>query len=339
MAKHQKIQSLALAVAGAALVVACSDGKPAATGASMDAPAAASASREADANTPPQIGSVSLQPSDPQPGTLLVAHAQASDADGDPVKVRFEWRAGDSVIAGAGEGSLVVPQLPRGTELSVVAVAHDGRAESEPATAKVRIGNQKPVVAKVRFDPADGVKPGDTVIAVAEGEDADGDELEFHYEWRVGDQVVGSDRERFDTTKLKRGDPLTVRVTASDGEDESATVEGPNLVLGNRAPAVVSLPPATMNADGVFRYGVEVKDPDGDRNLRFRLEHAPEGARIDPLLGAIDWKPTAKQQGKHAIQVVVSDGHGGETSQTFEVEVKEVVVKAGIEAPPAKAAP
>jgi hypothetical protein len=331
--------ALAIVLAGAGLVAGCGDEKPTSTGASMDAPASASAVRKGGVNTAPRLASVSLEPSHPQPGTLVQARAEASDADGDPVNVRFEWRADGRVIAGAHEGSLVVPQLRKGSELSVVAVASDGRAASEPATAKVRIDNQPPVVAKVRFEPAEAVKPGDIVIAVAEGDDPDGDELSFHYEWRVGDQVVGTDRERFDTAKLKRGDPLTVRVTASDGEDESAPVEGPNLVLGNSAPTIVSLPPATMNADGVFRYAVEVKDPDGDHNLRFRLAQAPEGAKVDPLLGEITWKPTVKQQGKHAIEVAVSDGHGGETSQAFEVEVKEVGGNAAAEAPPAKAAP
>jgi hypothetical protein len=340
MANHRKIQLLAITVAGAALVVGCSDERPASTGASMDAPAAAGATRTVDGNGAPRIVSVTLEPSDPQPGTLVQAHAEVRDPDGDPVNVRYEWRAGDSMIGGEHEASLVVPaQLQRGAELSVVATASDGRAKSEPATATARIANQAPIVRSVRFDPADGVKPGDTVIAVAEGEDADGDEISYRYEWRVGDKKVGIDSPRLDTAKLKRGDPLTVRVTASDGDDESNPVEGPNLVLGNRAPVIVSLPPATMSADGAFHYTLEVKDPDDDRNLRFRLGQAPEGARIDPLLGEITWKPTVKQQGKHPIEAIVSDGHDGETKQTFEVEVKEVVVKADAAAPPAKPAP
>ena len=91
-----------------------------------------------------------------------------------------------------------------------------------------------------------------------------------------------------------------------------------------------------MGTDGVYRYAVEVADPDGDTNLRFKLTKAPEGARVDPVLGEITWQPTFAQTGTHAIEVVVSDGKGGEASQRFEVSVKEVGGDAAAKpAPPA----
>ncbi len=325
---------LALAIAGAGLVIGCSDEKPEATGASMNAPAGAATARKADANTAPQLTGVTLEPSRPQPGTLVQARASASDPEGDPVKIRFEWRADGNVLAGARDGSLVVPDLRKGSELSVTAIASDGRTDSDPVGAKVRIGNQKPTVMSARFEPADAVKPGDTVVAIADGSDPDGDQIDFHYEWSVGDRKEGGDRDRFDTKDLKRGDHLTVRVTASDGEDESTPILGPNLVLGNTAPTITSLPPPGMGSDGVYHYSVEVSDPDGDRNLRFRLENAPDGTKVDPLLGEITWKPTAAQAGTHPIQVVVTDGRGGEAKQTFEVSVREVIEKNDSSAPP-----
>ena len=96
-----------------------------------------------------------------------------------------------------------------------------------------------------------------------------------------------------------------------------------------------------MGADGVYHYGVEASDPDGDRNLRFRLAKAPEGAQVDPLLGEITWKPSLSQAGVHPIEVVVSDGRGGEAKQTFEVTVRAVVQKSDATAttPPASPAP
>jgi hypothetical protein len=304
------------------------------------APGSATARRVTTNNTAPRISSVSLQPSGPQPGTTVQASAEASDADGDTLRVRYEWHVAGGRIAGGQDGSLLVPeQLRKGEVLIVSAIASDGRAESEPATADVRIGNRQPAVTGVRFEPTDGVKPGETVVAVADGEDPDGDNIDFHYEWRVGEAVQSGDRERFDTSKLKRGDRLTVRVTASDGEDESTPFESQYLELGNSAPAIVSLPSAGMGADGVYHYGVEASDPDGDRNLRYRLARGPEGASVDPLVGEITWKPNRTQAGVHPIEVIVSDGRGGETKQTFEVTVREVVEKADASATPPPASP
>jgi hypothetical protein len=337
--RHTKV--IALAVAGGAWLCGCgSESTQAPSGASMAAAAGTATARPASsANGAPQISSVTLEPTDPQPGTVVRALAHASDPDGDSVQIRYEWRIAGSRVAGGRDGSLVVPELPKGENLVVDAIASDGRAESEAASAQVRVGNRPPAVTDVRFDPSDDLKPGQTLIAVAEGTDPDDDQIDFRYEWRVGNTVQRETGERFDTAELKRGDRISVRVVATDGDDDSQPVESRFIALGNSAPKVVSLPPSTMSADGVFVYGVETEDPDGDRNLRFRLGTAPEGARVDPLLGEVTWKPTLEQQGKHPIEVIVSDGHGGETNQVFEVEVKEVIVKAGIDTPPAKRAP
>ncbi|MCX5738665.1 MAG: Ig domain-containing protein, partial [Proteobacteria bacterium] len=124
------------------------------------------------------------------------------------------------------------------------------------------------------------------------------------------------------------------------GDDESTPVESGYLELGNSAPSIVSQPTPGMGADGVYHYAVEASDPDGDRNLRYRLGKAPQGATVDPLLGEITWKPSLAQAGIHPIEVVVSDGRGGETKQTFEVTVREVVEKTDASAtPPPPAAP
>ncbi len=329
----QKKMALLLAVAGGVCLAACSESTPAPTGATMAAAPGSAVARPAKTNVAPEISSVSLQPSQPQPGTVVVARAEASDPDGDTVRIRYTWRADGGRVAGGGDGSLTVPELRKGSLLIVEAVASDGRNDSEAATANVHVGNRAPAVTSVRFEPTDGIKAGETVVAVAEGEDADDDPIDFHYEWRVGDTVQRSDSERFDTTALKRGDRLTVRVTASDGDDESQPLESQYLVLGNSAPTIVSEPAPGMGGDGVYHYAVEASDPDGDRNLRFKLTKAPEGAKVDPVVGEITWKPSLAQAGTHPIEVVVSDGRGGEAKQLFEVSVREVVEAAA--APPA----
>jgi hypothetical protein len=189
------------------------------------------------------------------------------------------------------------------------------------------------------MEPASGLRAGDVVVAVVDAADPDGGPVDVSVQWFVNGRIVerDGDGERFDTSGLRRGDQVAFRAVASDGDDESESASTPSQLVNNTAPAIVSQPPPGMAGDGVYRYAVEARDPDGDRALRFRLVAGPEGASIDPLLGELRWQPSFRQAGTHAIEVAVSDGHGGEATQRFEVTVREVA-EAGA-APPAEAAP
>jgi len=135
----QNWSALALTLAGGVWLAACGESTPTPTGAAMAAAPGSATARRVPTNMRPQISSVSLQPSRPQPGTLVQARAEADDADGDTVRVRYEWHAAGGHVAGGQDGSLLVPeQLRKGAVLVVSAIASDGRAESEPATAAIR---------------------------------------------------------------------------------------------------------------------------------------------------------------------------------------------------------
>ena len=89
--------------------------------------------------------------------------------------------------------------------------------------------------------------------------------------------------------------------------------------------------PGSFSPDGVFRYTLEAKDPDGDRSIRFRIVSGPPGMSVDPILGEVSWRPDASHVGKHEVIVGAADSHGGEGQQLFELEVRE----SGGESPPA----
>jgi len=335
MRRH--IVHAALAAAGALAFAACGDEPMAASGRSMSAPAAPPAAASSRPNAPPRVTSLTIEPDDPRPGQVVQAHVSVADPDSDATTVRFTWRLNGELVAAHGP-SLALPGVARDAKIEVEAVANDGRAESQPATATARVANSAPVVTDVHFDRANEIRAGDDVVAVVTAEDPDHDKIDFHYQWTVNGHVVDNDTEnRLKTTDLKRGDTIGVRVVATDGEDESEGFEPQTLVLGNAAPQITSTPPPRMGDDGVYRYTVEASDPDRDRALRFSLGDAPEGAKIDPISGDLTWKPSFAQAGTHPIEVVVNDGHGGEAKQHFEVVVKEV--KANGASDPASAQP
>jgi hypothetical protein len=316
-----------------ALLAACGGDSAAPTGRSLDAPAAA---RRHGANAPPRIERVALEPLAPLAGSLLEARVEAFDPDGDAVRPRYAWTV-DGRRASARGAVLAVPDVPKGTPIELEVVVGDGRAESEPARVAVRVGNRAPVLVHVRLEPETGVQPGQELVARAAGRDPDGDPLRYRFEWRVNGEAVGGDGDRLATAGLRRGDRISVRVAVSDGEAWSAPLESAVVSVGNRAPEITSRPPRPAS-DGVLRYTVAARDPDGDRELRFALVEAPEGAAIDARLGRLVWRAKPAQLGTHPIEVAVDDGHGGRATQRFDVTVRAVEpsvppVPAGI-APP-----
>jgi hypothetical protein len=333
-------RALVATAGGACLVLGCGDEGAAPSGRSMSAPVEVQQQAAADGpNTAPVLSSVSLAPSDPLPGQTLVAHAAVSDPDGDATQLGYRWKVDGALVTDATGPRLQLGDVAKDTLVEVEVIASDGRAESEARSATSRVGNRPPVISNIRLDPGDGFRAGETIVAVVDAADPDGDPIELSHQWFVNGQAVERDgtEPRFDTKGLERGDLVAVQVVAEDEDDESDPVTTPSLRVGNTAPEITSLPPAGVSEDGVYAYAVEAKDADGDRSLRYALATAPEGARIDPLLGELRWTPSFAQAGTHAIEVVVSDGQGGETKQRFEVTVRAVTETA--EAPPAAPAP
>jgi hypothetical protein len=159
------------------------------------------------------------------------------------------------------------------------------------------------------------------VVATVAARDPDGDPLEFRYEWSVNDRPLPEEGDTLRTDRLRRGDAIRVRVVASDGTDESVPIPSGVVHVGNAHPEILS-GPSGVSSDGSFRYAVQARDPDGDRNLRFELRKGPEGMKVNRIDGEVTWQATAKQAGAHAVEIVVEDSEGAQTVQAFELVVR-----------------
>jgi hypothetical protein len=85
--------------------------------------------------------------------------------------------------------------------------------------------------------------------------------------------------------------------------------------VANAPPEIVSQPPQQV-VEGTFEYRLEVRDADGD-DLSVSLAKAPEGMRLDADSGTLTWQVKPWTRGNFAVSVLVEDGHGGEASQAF----------------------
>lgn len=278
------------------------------------------------ANTAPTIERISLEPAKPSPGEALRVVAQVSDAEGDPVKLTYEWLLRGKPV-GSGIAKLMLTDALRGDRVEVVVVASDGRADSAPASTSVTLQNQPPTVERLGIGPSLGITAGEPVEVSPEARDGEDDALEFSYTWLVnGRRVSAPDVATFDSKGLVTGDVIRVEVRANDGEDESEPFESPEIRVINRPPHVVSKP--GPSSGGGFAYEVVAEDPDGDAPLHFELEDAPAGMTIGAHSGRIHWQPRTGQAGQHEIRVIVDDLRGGRVAHVFDVDV-------GGSAPPA----
>ena len=162
------------------------------------------------------------------------------------------------LIAAAGCGSDEVPRHEPGP-----AIAPPGEVVRE---ARAGAANEAPRIASVRFDPAEP-GAGVSVRALVEAADPDGDGIRLGYAWSVGDANVAVQGAMLEVpATARRGTPIEVRVTASDGHAASEVAVA-STVVGNREPRISGLvirPAGHITASGPITAVATASDPDGD---------------------------------------------------------------------------
>jgi len=171
--------------------------------------------------------------------------------------------------------------------------------------------NAAPVIRRVRLDPPDPAS-GETVAAVVEAEDRDGDPVSLDYEWRVKGRVAGGNEPRLLLLGASRRDLVEVVVTPSDGERRGEPVRAETRVR-NRAPelqAVQIEPSGTITGSDDIVLRPRARDVDGDE-LMFEYRWTVNGRSLDhggPVL------ETDRLQRGDVVQVTVTANDGDETS-------------------------
>jgi hypothetical protein len=136
------------------------------------------------------------------------------------------------------------------------------------------------------------------------------------YEWRVNGKSICEERQC--VPSLKRGDVLTVKVTAFDDEEYSLPV-----VMKRE---IVNMPPLFEDQEGarfegnIFMSQIKAIDPDGDP-LSYSLKHGPDSMTIDSSTGLITWEIPQGFQGIADASVVVSDDHNGTAQYDYKVTI------------------
>jgi hypothetical protein len=138
-------------------------------------------------------------------------------------------------------------------------------AQAAPEAGEAEVGNRPPVIRRVELDPGEPA-PGDRVRAVVDASDPDGDAVQLAYVWRFGGKTLRSDGASVEMPVGMRGARLEVRVTASDGHAQSASMQA----AASKANERPRLTEVMLEPDGEVPRGSPVVvsaragDPDGD---------------------------------------------------------------------------
>jgi RHS repeat-associated protein len=265
-------------------------------------------------------------------GDLLTLDGSASrDPDGQPLS-----HAWSLITKPAGsQAALQNPTAPQCTLTPDVAgdyvaqlIVSDGSLDSLPATARITAtspgtANQAPQITST---PVTAAQVGQIYQYAVQAADPDSDTLGFGLASTPPGPAIDPASGLIQWTPASAGS-FAVTVTVSDGQggeaSQSFTIEvtdvpGP----GNQAPQISSSPLTNVAVGQAYQYAIQASDPDGG-TLSYALTAAPAGMDIDPASGQITWTPASA--GDVAVTVTVSDGQGGETSQSFTVTVLAAV--------------
>ena len=103
-------------------------------------------------NAKPRVEDVRVQPSHPVPGERLTVSVKASDPDGDPIELLYQWRVDGRRLEENGS-SFHVGDLRKGSVIEVTVIARDGREQSLPFRSSARVANRPPVLQGVVIEP------------------------------------------------------------------------------------------------------------------------------------------------------------------------------------------
>ena len=172
-------------------------------------------------------------------------------------------------------------------------------------------------VVPAPFDVTTGVK----VIPVVENLDAN---IEFEYRWFVnGEEDFFEKSNHYPGAQLKRGDLLAVEITpvTSTGQRLQPYTTSA-METGNARPEIAEDMSEELT-EKMYSYQVVATDPDDDK-LTYKLETAPEGMKVNPGTGLIEWPFDLLPEGVFPVRIVVEDGFGGRVVQEFELIFSQI---------------
>jgi len=180
--------------------------------------------------------------------------------------------------------------------------------------------NNPPEIISMKLSPLSPVR-GDRIETEIVTNDADSDIVTVTFQWgKNGGTLPGSsDSLYIDPSEFERGDKIYITATPFDGKQKGTPITLVTYIF-NSPPQIKSSIEDSKFEGNNFIYQLNAEDPDGDP-LTYSLKVAPEDMTIDSSTGLVKWNVPQGFKGKPPVTVSVDDGHGGNSSMSFFVEI------------------
>ena len=273
-------------------------------------------------NRAPVLSSPTIQPSNPRSDQALSVSFTAYDPDHDPLKLEVAWYRNGARTQRGESQTLSASAITRRDEIHAIVYVSDSKITVSEITPTVQVRNQVPRIDSLELLPEQATAK-DELLALPKATDSDNDTLEFSYSWSVnGVTLRNASGAHLEPGRVRRGDTVIASVVASDGFGESGRVQSPPARIENSAPRITSKPTYNLSGQNLYSYQVTAEDPDGDRPLRHQLIESPPGMTIGLVSGLVSWSVPDDANGKYPVELSVRDSHGGESRQSYVLELR-----------------
>jgi hypothetical protein len=279
---------------------------------------------ESAVNNPPNIVTMTADPTIANPGGSSFINVTANDLDSDPLTYFYNVTGGS--ISGSGANVTWNAPLTPGV-YNITAWVSDGKASSgtETVNVTVKAANNAPVIDNLTADKFT-VGPGGESNLTVTAHDDDGDTLTYFYN-TTGGYISGTGAAVKWTGPEING---TYKITAwvSDGLLLSGNLSINITVTGgtqfNAAPVVtnISAVPAVVEPSGVSNITVVASDADGD-NLTYHYEVT--GGSITGSGPNVTWTAPAAV-GKYTVTAWVNDSFENSNKKSVNITVRLIAL-------------
>lgn len=191
-------------------------------------------------NSPPEVTTLSLSPSNPYTNDTLTASVAASDAEGDTITLAYAWTVNGTLVSTG--TSLPGSDFVKHDVVELTVTASDADGPGTPASASVTILNTPPTAPIVRFDPTEPIE-GDALLCEvdAPSTDADGDAIDYTMSWTVdgaaypaggdvGPSTVSWTDDEASASDTHAPELFACTVTPNDGDDDGPSASASVLI-------------------------------------------------------------------------------------------------------------
>ncbi|WP_408901210.1 putative Ig domain-containing protein [Photobacterium piscicola] len=256
-----------------------------------------------------------------QLGETFTYQVLVSDSLGQPIDVSLQAFP-DGMILDANNLVLWQPSKSGTYSVRVAARSAGGLVTTQSFDVQVvETANQPPLIAS---QPSWRVQSNGDLHYQVLASDPEGESLSYLLTEAPAGMVIDTDGLVIWLASTQLDGKFSVRIRVADQSgvfaEQSFTF---SYYPSNAAPEFTSSPTGIAAINTPYKYLVSAKDPNGDP-VSFSLATAPEGTVLTAS-NEIEWTPNASRLGTHTFVVVAEDPFGMQSTQSFNVTVREVL--------------